>query len=201
MRISVVLLAAGRSERMGEQKALIPFGLDTLLGYQLRQLASLDAVREIVVVTGFNPEPLRPIIAAEPKAREAHNPAFDTGKVSSIVCGLAAVDAEADAMVLLAVDQPRPAPVLRAVVDEHAASRALITVPVHDGHRGHPVIFARALFGELQAIDEATLGARAVLERHAGEINEVPCADPIVRVDVNTPADAERARGMLGVGS
>lgn len=198
MRISAVLLAAGRSERMGEQKALIPFGEGTLLGYQLRQLASLEAVAEIVVVTGFNPGPLRAIIAGEPTAREAHNAAFDSGKVSSIACGLAAINAEADAILLLAVDQPRPAAVLLAVVDAHAAAPALITVPVHEGHRGHPVIFARALFGELRAIDEATLGVRAVLERHAGDVNEVPCADPIVRVDVNTPADAERARGTIG---
>ena len=182
---------------MGEQKALLPFGEGTLLAYQLRQLASVDAISRIVVVTGFNPDPLRPVISREPKAREAHTPAFDPGKVSSVLRGLGAIDDAADVVLLLAVDQPRPADVVRALVDAHAAAKALITVPVHEGHRGHPLIVERALFDELRAIDEATLGVRAVLDRHARDVNEVPCADPIVRVDVNTPADAERARAMV----
>ena len=183
---------------MGEQKALLPFGGGTLLEYQLHSLASLEQVTEIVVVTGFRPERLRPLIHFEAKAREAHNASFDGGKVTSILCGLRAVPDDADAILLLAVDQPRPARILRALIESHEAAAVPITVPLNEGHRGHPIIFTAALLPELRSIDEATLGVRAVLERHADEINEVAFGDPIVRLDLNTPDDAERARRMLG---
>jgi len=134
----------------------------------------------------------------EAKAREAHNASFDGGKVTSILCGLRAVPDDADAILLLAVDQPRPARILRTLIESHEAAMAPITVPLNEGHRGHPIIFTAALLPELRSIDEATLGVRAVLERHADEINEVAFGDPMVRLDLNTPDDAERARRMLG---
>ena len=80
--VSAILLAAGHSERMGTQKALMPWGGASLLAYQLGQLAAVDAVREIIVVTGYAAERLAPIVEAAPRARVAYNPEFESGKAS-----------------------------------------------------------------------------------------------------------------------
>ena len=60
---------------------------------------------------------------------------------------------------------------------------------MREGRRGHPLLFSRSLVPELLAIDDATMGVRALVEGHSGEINEVPFDDPIVTFDLNTPED------------
>lgn len=194
-RVSAILLAAGESSRMGRQKALLPWRGKTLLGYQLAQLAAVDEVREIIVVTGHEPEVITAIAAATPRARAVHNAAYHTGKVGSIKAGLAAISPEADAVMLLAVDQPRPEALLRAVVEAHFAAGSKITVPAHEGRRGHPVIFDRSLLPELLAIAEETQGVRSVMQAHLRDTREVAVSDPAVHRDLNSPADLEGAAG------
>jgi molybdenum cofactor cytidylyltransferase len=195
-RVSAIVLAAGLSTRMSAQKALLPWHGVPLLAYQLRELASLADVSEIIVVTGHDAPALAAIIAAEPKARAAHNPAYQSGKAGSVLAGLRALDAAVDAILLCAVDQPREAAVLRRLLDAHDAhdaSGVAISVPAHAGRRGHPVVFARTLLPELLAIDEATQGARAVVARDPARVQEVPFDDPAVLADLNTPDDLRHA--------
>jgi molybdenum cofactor cytidylyltransferase len=189
MNATAIVLAAGESRRMVRQKALLPWRGTTLIGWQLTQLSLVDGVRAIVVVTGHEPTAITQAAGAFERAVVAHNPDYATGKVSSILAGLNALPAETEAVLLLAVDQPRPAEVHRALLQAHARAQARITLPVHDGRRGHPVIFDASLLPELRAIDEASQGIRAVLERHAADVQEVPIDDPIVHLDVNTPED------------
>jgi molybdenum cofactor cytidylyltransferase len=190
--VTVVLLAAGESTRMGRQKALIPWGgAATLLEYHLAQFDATADVGEVIVVTGHEPERISQIVAGAARARCVHNAAYKAGKVSSITTGVAAILEDAGALMLLAVDQPRPAAILRALLDAHFDSSAAITVPVYEGHRGHPVIFGRALFGALLAISEETLGVRAVMLRHAAAVIEVEVEDAVVRLDLNAPGDVE----------
>jgi CTP:molybdopterin cytidylyltransferase MocA len=171
------------------QKALLRWGAKTLLEYQLIQLGAVQRVDEIVVVTGYRADRLAPIIERSKKARAVHNAGWEQGKAGSVRTGVAAVDAAADCIMLIAVDQPRPAMHLRELCAAHERSRAQITLPVHEGRRGHPLLLRRSLLPELMAIDDATMGVRAVVERHSGEINEVPFDDPIVTFDLNTPDD------------
>jgi molybdenum cofactor cytidylyltransferase len=191
--VSVILLAAGESTRMGRQKALLPWRGTTLIAYQLAQLAAIDEVVEIIVVTGHEAASITALAANAPRTRVVHNPAYRTGKVGSIKAGLAAISPLAGAIMLMAVDQPRPAGVLRSLVERHVATHAAITVPSHAGRRGHPVLFDRSLVPELLEIAEETQGIRAVLQRHGGEILEVAVPDPAVRLDLNTPSDLEDA--------
>ena len=179
---------------MGTQKALLPWKGATLIEYELAQLASIDEVREIIVVTGHKPERITALVAASSRARSVQNDAYTSGKVSSIRAGMAAVEDGADAIMLCAVDQPRASSVLRRLTDGHIASDGLITLPSHGGHRGHPVIFNVTLRDELLAITEETQGIRAVLERHADAIHVVELDDPAVLLDLNTPEDVEEAR-------
>jgi len=174
---------------MGRQKALLPWEGATLLEYQLAQLAAVADVREIILVTGHEPARITEIAERSARTRVAHNAAYKSGKVSSIVTGLHEVATEAEAILLLGVDQPRPAAITRAVIEEYAASRAPIVVPAHEEHQGHPVLFDRVLLPELLAITEDTQGTRAVRHRHAAVTRTVEVSDPVVNADLNEPAD------------
>jgi molybdenum cofactor cytidylyltransferase len=190
--VSAILLAAGESTRMGRQKALLPWDGTTLIEYQLAQLGAVEDVREIIVVMGHEPQRiLKATLAAG--ARTVHNANYRSGKVSSIQAGVAAVATEADAILLIAVDQPRHASVVRRIIEAHVMRGALITVPTYEGRRGHPVIFRAALRGELDAIHEDTLGVRAVIERHTDDVVTVEITDPAVRLDLNSPDDLAAA--------
>jgi molybdenum cofactor cytidylyltransferase len=187
--VSAILLAAGESTRMGRQKALLAWEGTTLIEYQLAQLAVVDEIREIIVVTGHEPDGVTEIASEAVRTRVVHNGDYRTGKVGSILAGLAAVSKDCTAILLLAVDQPRPSSLIRRVVDAHIANDAFITVPASDGHRGHPIIFTSTLRADLAAIDEETLGVRALLDRHAASVSIVEVSDTAVLLDVNSPAD------------
>ena len=94
-----------------------------------------------------------------------------------------------------------PASVVQRLLDSHLGSDALITLPAHDGHRGHPVIFDATLRAELSAIREETQGIRAVLQRHEAEIKSMEIEDPAVLLDLNAPADVASARDEATFGS
>jgi molybdenum cofactor cytidylyltransferase len=194
-RVSAILLAAGESTRMGRQKALLPWRGEPLIDYQLRQCAAVDAISDAIVVTGHEPDAITASVARWPHARAVHNAAYRSGKVSSILAGLAAVTPGSDAILLLSVDQPRPAELLRRVVVGHFEAGALISVAAHDGRRGHPVVFDISLLPELRGIAEESEGVRAVMGRHAADARDIEVGDADAVLDLNTPADFEQHRG------
>jgi molybdenum cofactor cytidylyltransferase len=192
--VSAVLLAAGESSRMGRPKALLPWQGVPLIDYQLDQLAAVEEIRQIVAVTGHARGAIVAAARRRPRVSVAHNPAYRTGKVSSVLAGLRALAPECDAVLLLAVDQPRPASILRTIVQAHLAAGATITVPVRSGRAGHPVVFSNALLPELLRISEESLGVRDVVRRHVASTLRVEIANPIIHLDLNVPADMEAAQ-------
>jgi molybdenum cofactor cytidylyltransferase len=190
---SFIILAAGESTRMGQQKALVEWQGVPLIRYHLERLQSIDGVAQVIVVTGHEPERLSSIVSAFPLAVVAHNPDYRTGKVSSILAGLRRVAPDATCIVILAVDQPRSADTLRRLLEAHDQSKASISVPTFEDHRGHPLIFDASLLPELLAINEATMGVRAVVERDGARVREHDLGDPNVLLDLNTPIDVQRA--------
>jgi molybdenum cofactor cytidylyltransferase len=193
--VAAIVLAAGESTRMRRQKALLTWEGATLIEYQLAQLADVDEITEIIVVTGHEPSRIREVASRFERARTVHNDAYRTGKVSSIKAGLAAISVAADAILVLAVDQPRPAHLVRSVIDALTRERAMIAAPTCSGRRGHPVVFDRRMLPELLGINEETQGLRAVMRRHEQDIRDVELGDPIVNLDLNTPADIRDRTG------
>ncbi|MBI4310338.1 MAG: NTP transferase domain-containing protein [Chloroflexi bacterium] len=191
-RVSAVLLAAGESTRMGQQKALLPWRGVTLLQHQVGMLLEAG-VSEVVVVTGYRSERLRPLLQAFPRTTAALNLRYRTGKSSSVRAGLRAIDPHAEAVLVLSVDQPRAATVVRAVIEAHAAGEALITYPSYQGKGGHPVIFSAKLLPEMLRVQESHQGLREVVERHRDSMRKVEMGDPGVLLDLNRPEDYQRA--------
>jgi molybdenum cofactor cytidylyltransferase len=192
--IAGIVLAAGRSRRMGEPKAFL-----TVRGRTFLETA-VEALREggcdpVVVVAPPAELPPGGRIAAEAArlgALPAVNPDPDSEQVDSLRAGLRVLGARGpEAVVVAPVDVPGVTPELvgRLVAAFHATG-APVVVPARAGRYGHPVLFSRHVFGELLA-PQLPEGARSVVHAHAGELVEVEV--DALPPDVDTPAEYRRA--------
>ena len=194
--ISAILTAAGESTRMGRPKALLPWCNRTLVEYQIDCLAGAG-VSEVIVVLGHDAELIAPSVNS-PIARAVVNPDYHHGKTTSIKAGLRAIGTDAEAILLLAVDQPRTMEIISTIVEAHRRSNSPITSPRYQGRGGHPLVFAASLKGELGRISEEGQGIREVMRNHRDEVKSVEIDDPIIRLDLNTPEAYEGAKKRYG---
>lgn len=187
-----IVLAAGRSRRMGEPKALLVAGDETFLQRSIRALRE-GGCDYVVVVTARLDDDTARWIAEEAAALDAGiavNPAAESQQADSLRIGLKALPPQAEAAVVAPVDVPDVSGALvRAVIEEHQRTGAPIALPARDGRRGHPVLFDRRVFDELMRPDLAE-GARTVIHAHAAELAEVPV--DALPPDLDTPDDYRR---------
>lgn len=192
--VAAIVLAAGRSSRMGRHKLILPLGGRPLVAHVVAAACSSRA-EPILVVVGHEAERVREAVlgACPPeRARFVVSPDYASGMASSLRAGLIAVPpACAGALVLLG-DQPLVGPAvldrLVAAAQEHPQQ---IVAASYGGQRGNPVYFPREDFAELEAItgDE---GGRAVVARHRDRVMLVECGDLAAALDVDDLADYAR---------
>lgn len=196
-----IVLAAGRSERMGARKVLLPFGASTVIGHVVDAIAR-SSIDRIIVVVGSDPEPVAKAAAGGLRGRPASivsNPDPDAGMLSSVRCGLRAVPPQCEAVLVALGDQPRIATaVIDAVVRAFdrsggGAERGAIVVPVHRGRRGHPLLFAVRHRAEVLERYDA-VGLRGLLAAHPGDVLELELEDAAILSDMDAPADYLRER-------
>lgn len=192
--IAGIVLAAGRSRRMGEPK---PFLLHHGATFLERAVGALRGGGcDAVWVVAGDADGAVAGAAAALGASVAVNADPASEQVDSLRAGLRALPADAEAAAVIPVDIPEiDAAAVRAVTDAFRATRGPVVVPALGGKHGHPVIFARAVWGEL--LDERLEGgARAVVHAHAADRVEVPAA--ALAEDVDTPGDLRRLRERAG---
>lgn len=199
---AAVILAAGRSSRMGEgvNKLLAEVGGRPVIR-RVAEAALASRARPVIVVTGHERARVEAALAGL-DVIFVHNPDHATGMASSLRAGIAAVpETVAGALVVLG-DMPLLAPgLLDRLMDAHAPTAGrLIAAPVEGGQRGHPVLWSRRFFGELSAL-EGDVGARAILAANAELVAEVPVtAEEGAFLDVDTPRLLAEAREAAGKG-
>jgi molybdenum cofactor cytidylyltransferase len=191
MMIAAILLAGGESRRMGVLKPLLLWGEGTLIEYQLAQAKAVCDL--VVAVLGHRAQEVLPLVHRA-GALAVVNELYAEGRAASVRVGAAALGDDVTAVLVLNIDQPRPAGVLSRLAAEHLLSGSLITVPVFEGRRGHPPAFGASLLPELRQVSEASQGLRAVVRRHEREIAEVSFETALVLLDMNRPEEYERAR-------
>jgi molybdenum cofactor cytidylyltransferase len=193
--VSGLILGAGASQRFGEPKQLLPFGDTTLLGWIVSQAQRADALDETIVVLGRAAEEIRARVEFG-KARVVENPVFTSGCASSYRAGLAALDPQSDAIMIILGDQPGITPeIINRVAEEWRASEAPIALSSYQGRKGHPMIFARSLFAELEVL-HGDKAAWKLVDANASSVLEVPLALPLPE-DINTPEDFNRIEATL----
>ena len=197
--VAAILLAAGESSRMEQPKPLLEWGGLPLLQYQIKQLCE-TSVTEIVVVLGHRADELLPLVeglADTPRLHTVINQEYQKGKTTSIKAGLRSLTSNPKAVMQLSVDQPRPSRLLQQQIDAHLRGGYLISVPSHDGKRGHPPMFDASLLPELLEIFEERLGVREVMERHSDALRRVPMDSAIVLTNLNTPEEYRSAKELF----
>ena len=185
--IAAVILSAGESSRMGRPKALLPIDGQTFIE---RIVAALKqgGLERIIVVLGFNAEEMRHKIDHLP-VEIAVNPDYKQGQLSSLQTAIRYLESDqnCDGMMVHLVDHPYiDANLVGAMLRKFKESASLIVVPRHQGKRGHPVIFSRALFGELLNAP-MNQGAKAVVNGHRAETLEIDTDDVGITLDIDTP--------------
>lgn len=195
--VAAVVLAAGESSRLGAFKPLLPWpaedSTEPLVRYQVRELLAAG-VAPVLVVTGNRAAEVAPLARAA-GATVVHNPHFREGKAASVRAGVEATP-DGAALLIVGVDQPRPAWLFRNVI-EAAHSGAQLVIPTHAGRRGHPPLFAAGLRTELLSVREETFGLRAIIQQHASAIYHLEIGGPLVLVNLNTPDDLAVARRLF----
>lgn len=192
MTVAAILLAAGESARMGAPKPLLDWGGQTLIEYQLSQL-NRPPVDRVVAVLGHRADEIASLVR-EAGAEAVVNERYAEGRASSLRAGAAALPDDTEAVLVLAVDQPRPHDVIARLVDVHRLSGSLITVPTFEEHRGHPPVLDGSLLAELREVSEETLGLRAVIAAHEDDLSELAFETSVVLLDLNDRDEYERAR-------
>lgn len=191
---------------MGTLKALLDWQGRPLIMHQVVALREAGA-DEVVVVLGHRADELQARIGANrdvysvANVRCVVNSHYAEGKTTSIKTGLRGISTNPDhrgPILMLNVDQPRSASVIRQVLAAHGDGDALITIPTCCGKGGHPIAVSRALYPELLEITEATQGMRAVTERYKAATQRVELNAPELLWDVNTPEQYRAALAESG---
>ncbi len=190
-RVEAILLAAGESRRVGYPKPLLKIGGETFVEHLCAAL--LQAVPRVIVVTGAFAERVRRAIPPDPRIVVAENPDYRLGQLSSLRFGLRMVSDEAGAAMVHLVDHPAvTAATFRAIVADYARAGKPIVIARYRGKRGHPVIFGRSVFDEVVRAPDSE-GARVVVNKDPERVRYLDVDDAGVTLDLDTPADLERA--------
>jgi molybdenum cofactor cytidylyltransferase len=190
--ISAILLAAGESNRMGQPKQLMPFGQSTTLERTIDNLLN-SAVSETIVVLGYRNEEIRQTISGKP-VKIAINPDYQKGMSASIIAGLKQIDKRARAVLLALGDQPFvDSQTINSLVEAFIANKKGIIIPVYQGRRGNPVIFAIKYKGELSNL-KGDIGGRDIIKCHPDDVLEVAVNCEGVSLDIDT---AENYTSMI----
>jgi molybdenum cofactor cytidylyltransferase len=198
--VPAIVLAGGKSSRIGRPKALLPIGADgeTFFHRITRTLLKAGA-EDVVVVVGADAAAIRASVGdVANRVRLIDNPDYEQGQLSSLIAGLRTVDRPGvSAALVTLIDSPLvSADTVERLIRAHRERSALIVRPVSNGRHGHPVIFGRALFDELRHANPAE-GAKSVVRAHAAEILEIAVQDEGAFIDIDTREDYERWVGPL----
>jgi molybdenum cofactor cytidylyltransferase len=185
--IACIVLAAGRSTRMGAaNKLLAEVGCKPMVRIVV-ETALASTARPVLVVTGHQAAEVRAALAGL-DITFVDNPDFALGLSSSLKVGIRAVPAICAGALVLLGDMPRIASVhLDALIAAFAPDAgAGIIVPTCQGQRGNPVLWSADYFAEILRLDGDT-GARRLLQQHSDDVREVDLGTDAIFVDVDTP--------------
>jgi molybdenum cofactor cytidylyltransferase len=192
--VAAIILAAGRSTRMGgPNKLLAELGGKPLVRLVTEQALASKA-KDVIVVTGHQAELVEKALAGL-DVKFVRNADFAQGLASSVKAGVAAVRDDADGAVICLGDMPMiSAQLIDHLIDSFAPDRGnLIAVPVSDNRRGNPVLWSRRFFNELMTLD-GDIGARHLIAKHSEAVAEVPVEGFGAFLDIDTPQALEAAR-------
>ena len=172
--ISIILLAAGSSSRMGQSKQLLKVEGEPLL-LRSSKVAVGSGAGRLVVVLGADKEVHQEIIKDLPLT-VVYNPHWKKGMGNSLKVGLKQVLKMApgtEAVLVMVCDQPRLTPqYLIDLIQQYNTTKSKIVASAYSGTVGVPALFDKSFFQELLLVEDEQ-GAKKILDRHSDSIRTV----------------------------
>ena len=194
--VAAVVLAAGMSRRMGSPKQLLRIDGKTVLEHTLKNVRA-SVVDEIVLVLGHAADAVEKEISTE-GIKVVRNEGYQQGMGTSLRAGLAAVDPEAKAALIVLADQPFVQPAtLNRLIDYHASVQPQIVIPTYRGFRGNPVLLDRSIFPELRELS-GDVGCRAIFGSHTENIRKLAVDDAGILLDIDSREDFDELTSAAG---
>ena len=185
--VAAILLAAGRSERMGAFKPLLPFGEQTVVDRCLQTIRAAG-IEEIIVVLGHQAERMRGHLSRTP-VQMVLNEMPESEMGLSISLGAAHLARTSEAVLIALCDQPAvPPEVISSLIEAQREPSALICIPEFGGRGGHPVLISLKLRDDLLNL-VGRRGLRALQQAHVDAVRRVPVNSPYVLRDMDTWED------------
>jgi len=196
--ISVIVLAAGESTRMGFPKLLLPIKGKSLLQHVIDN-ALQSKVGEVIVVLGAEATKLRREIK-QSQVQIIENASYKEGLSTSLKAGLQAVSPQAQAVLILLGDQPLIShDIIDALIDKYEESGSIMVAPVYKGKRGNPVLFDSSLIPELSRVT-GDKGGREIIEKHPAQLATVDFESTITGTDIDSWEDYREVCRFLQAG-
>jgi molybdenum cofactor cytidylyltransferase len=189
--ISLIVLAAGKSSRMRENKLLLKLDGETLIEHVVN-VAKKSRVDEVIVVLGYEATKIKELLA-KIDCKFAVNENYMKGQSESVKVGLSAISDNAEAVMILPADVALVDwESINKVVEEYLRSRSRIVIASHNHQSGHPILMDRTIIPEVSRIDEETRGLKAVINRHRAEVNYVEIGTEAVLIDIDTREEFDK---------
>jgi len=188
-RIAAIVLAAGRSARMGpDNKLLAPMPDGRPMIAQTVDHVLASTARPVIVVTGHQDAEIRAALSDRP-VRFVHAEDFAEGLAASLHAGIAALSSGLGAALICLGDMPliAPATLDRLIAAFDPTEGREIILPTFEGQRGNPVLWGKRFFPELLGL-RGDSGARQILQHHMESVTEVALDTDSVLLDFDTPA-------------
>jgi molybdenum cofactor cytidylyltransferase len=186
-RIAAIVLAAGKSSRMGRNKLLLDLAGKPIVAHVLDHVAAIGFA-ETVVVTGHQAGKVKAALGARPGVKVIEARDHASGMAASLKAGLRALSPDIDAALVMLGDMPQvSADLLRRLIGAYQPleGRAIV-LPVAEGKRGNPVLFDRRFFADMLQL-EGDVGARHIIGGNAELVAEIPASAREIFIDVDTP--------------
>jgi molybdenum cofactor cytidylyltransferase len=195
-QVHAVLLAAGRSSRMGGPNKLLALFEGEPLVRRVASGALASKAAGVIVVTGYQAGRVRSALSGLDVAF-VENPDFASGLSSSLRAGVAALPADAAGVLVLLGDMPGVSFAdLDGMIEAFRKSEGRSVVrAAHQGRRGNPVLLPRSMFAALVRLEGDT-GARHLVEAEGLDVIDVEIGAGAL-VDVDTPDAMRVAGGVL----
>lgn len=182
-QVAAIILAAGRSERMGAFKPLLPFGPTTVIESCINYLRAAS-IEDIVVVAGYGADDLQAALKNQ-TVKVVVNSLPNSEMNSSIACGIHSLPSHAQATLIALCDHPAVSSDVVQNLISHWKEGALILKPTWNDKGGHPVLVDLQFREELASLD-AKEGLKGLFRKHNDRVTRVPVSSPYVARDMDT---------------
>ena len=188
--IWAIILAAGKSKRMGKPKLLLPFGEKTIIETVIQNVI-LSKVDKILVVLGSNQDKIEEKIKDLP-IETVVNSHYTKGMLSSVQCGFRSIPKNARAVLVMLGDQPSiSSTIINKIIDKFKSTKKGVILPVNKNKRGHPVLIDIKYRDKVERLNP-DIGLRELIHNHPEDIMEVELETSNILKDIDNMNDYKR---------